>query len=44
MEDLGGKIDLMLSRLSDLKTKLEELNFVARGLQSEVTCLEEEGA
>ena len=40
MEDLSGKIDLVIPRLSDLKTKMAEMNFVAKGLQRKVTCLE----
>ena len=44
MEGIGTKTDLVKSRLSDMKTKVEELNFAAKGLQNNVTCLEEEGA
>ena len=40
MEDL----DLNVSRLSNLKSKMEELNFAVKGLQNKVTCLEEERA
>ena len=32
MEDLGNEFDLVISRLSDLKTKTAELNFTAMGL------------
>ena len=42
MEALGSKIDLMLSKLSDLETKMEELNAAVKGLQSKVTSLERE--
>ena len=38
MEDL----DLSVFRLSDLKSKMEELNFAVKGLQNKVTCLEED--
>ena len=41
MEDLGTEIDLVISRLSDLKTKTEELNFTTIGLQTKVNCFEE---
>ena len=41
MDDLGTKIDLVISRLSDLKTKTEELNFAAKGLQTKVLRFEE---
>ena len=40
MEALGSKIDLVLSKLSNLETKMEELNVAVKGLQSKVTCLE----
>ena len=40
MEVLGPKIDLVLSKLSNLETKLEELNVAVKGLQSKVTSLE----
>ena len=43
-EDLSSKIDLVIAWLSDLKTKIENLNFVAKGLERNVTCLEEEVA
>ena len=43
-EDLSSKIDLVITWLSDLETKIENLNFVAKGLESNVTCLEEEVA
>ena len=40
MEVLGPKIDLVLSKLSNLETKMEELNVAVKGLQSKVTSLE----
>ena len=40
MEVLGPKIDLVLSKLSNLETKMEELNGAVNGLQSKVTSLE----
>ena len=40
MEALGSKIDLVLSKLSNLETKMEELNVAVKGLQSKVTYLE----
>ena len=40
MEVLGPKIDLVLSKLSNLETKMEELNGAVKGLQSKVTSLE----
>ena len=43
-EELRSKIDLVITWLSDLKTIIENLNFVAKGLESNVTCLEEEVA
>ncbi|CAH3122876.1 unnamed protein product [Pocillopora meandrina] len=42
MEALGSKIDLVLSKLSNLETKMEELNAAVKGLQSKVTSLERE--
>lgn len=36
MEALGSKIDLVLSKLSNLETKMEELNAAVKGLQSNV--------
>lgn len=42
METLGSKIDLVLSKLSNLETKMEELNAAVKGLQSKVTSLERE--
>ena len=39
MEDLGTEIDLVIARLSHMKTKVEELNFAAKRLQNNVTCL-----
>ena len=44
MEDGGTKIDLVISWFFDMKTRMEELNFQVKGLQSKVTCLEEAGA
>ena len=41
LEYFGPKTDLVISRLSDLKTEAEELNFAAVGLETKVTCLEE---
>ena len=38
MEDGGTKIDLVISRLSEMKTKMDELNFQVKGPQSKVTC------
>jgi peptidoglycan hydrolase CwlO-like protein len=40
MEVLGPKIDLLLSKLSNLETKMVELNVAVKGLQSKVTSLE----
>ena len=40
MEALGPKIDLVLSKLSNLETKMEELNVAVKGLQSKVMTLE----
>lgn len=40
MEVLGPKIDWVLSKLSNLETKMEELNVAVEGLQSKVTSLE----
>ena len=40
MEVLEPKIDLVLSKLSNLETKMEELNGAVKGLQSKVTSLE----
>ena len=40
MEVLGPKIDLVLSKLSNLETKMEQLNVAVKGLQSKVTSLE----
>ena len=40
MEVLGLKIDLVLSKLSNLETELEELNVAGLRLQSKVTSLE----
>ena len=37
MEDLGSKIYLI-----DIQAGMEELNFAVKGLESKVTCLEEE--
>ena len=42
MEALGSKIDLVLSKLSDLGTKMEELNAAVKGLQSKITSSERE--
>ena len=39
---LQSKIDLVLSKLSNLETKMEELNTAVKGLQSKVTSLERE--
>ena len=39
-----AKLILVVSRLSDLKFKMEELNFAVKGLQNKVTCLEEKRA
>ena len=40
VEALGSKIDLVLSTLSNLETKMEELNIAVKGLQSKVMSLE----
>ena len=40
MEVLGPKIDLVLSKLSNVEAKMEELNVAVKGLQSKVTSLE----
>ena len=40
MEALEPKIDLVLSKLSNVEAKMEELNVAAKGLQSKVTSLE----
>ena len=37
MEALGSKIDLVLLKLSNLETKMEELDAAVKGLQSKVT-------
>ena len=42
MEDLVVKIDLVLTKLSNLETKMEELNTTVKGLQSKVTSLEDQ--
>ena len=42
MEDFGRKLILVISWLSDLKIKMEKLNFAVNVLRSRVTCLEEE--
>ena len=34
MEDLVVKIDLVLTKLSNLETKMEELNITVKGLQA----------
>ena len=40
MEVLEPKIDLVLSKLSNVEAKMEELNVAVKGLQSKVTSLE----
>ena len=40
MEALEPKIDLVLSKLSNVEAKMEELNVAVKGLQSKVTSLE----
>lgn len=42
MEALRSKIDSVLLKLSNLETKMEELNAAVKGLQSKVTSLERE--
>jgi len=40
MEVLGPKIDLVLSKLSNMAAKMEELNVAVKGLQSKVMSIE----
>ena len=40
MEALEPKIDLVLSKLSNVEAKMEELNVAVKGLQNKVTSLE----
>ena len=40
MEVLGPKIDFAISKLSNLETKLEELNVAVNGVQRKITSLD----
>ena len=40
MDAIASKLDVVLSKLSNLETQFEELNIVVKGLQCKVTSLE----